>query len=239
MNIRISLYLILTSILILISCENNSRYIKGNNRIVTETRSIGEFTGVISYGSFDVFIIEDANFSLQVEADENLLDFIDSYIQGGKLILDTRNDVNLRSRHSIKVIIEMPILQSVKLVGSGDIFCESNNAEEFVIELLGSGNIECSDIFADYIDVQIMGSGDIDLNGNSEITYLRISGSGNIRALNLEIVKCYADISGSGNVYVWVEEQLDVKINGSGNLYYKGNPEITSNITGSGRIHKY
>ena len=46
-------------------------------------------------------------------------------------------------------------------------------------------------------------------------------------------------ITGSGDVFTFVENSLIAFISGSGNIYLKGNPTINKTITGSGKIINY
>lgn len=239
MKTKFLIQLAIVAIFLMASCDSFHTCIKGNNRIAKENRSVGEFSGVFSYGSFLVEIYNSENFSLEIETDENLLQYIESYIQGNNLILETKRDRCIRSTEPIKVIVGTPFINTIKLAGSGDIYCEQIDAAKVKLELMGSGNLECNDIKADEIEARLLGSGDMDLSGFSDIADFLISGSGNINAINLVLNSCYADITGSGNIYIWANEYLDVNIAGSGNLYYKGEPEIITKYTGSGRVYKY
>ena len=71
-----------------------------------------------------------------------------------------------------------------------------------------------------------------------EVDNLNITstGSGTFDGDNLLSNLCNTLISGSGNVYVIVLDELIATLTGSGNLYYTGHPDIYENITGSGRI---
>ena len=72
--------------------------------------------------------------------------------------------------------------------------------------------------------------------GTSDIAWFNISGSGAVKAYDLELDECHAKISGSGDMYVNVHDLLDVIISGSGSVYYIGYPEIHTNISGSGKV---
>ena len=82
----------------------------------------------------------------------------------------------------------------------------------------------------------ITGSGNIKLEGLGDELDIRITGSGDVAAFNLDVVRARVEITGSGNAEVSVEDELDVKISGSGDVRYKGNPSLDVNISGSGRV---
>ena len=53
----------------------------------------------------------------------------------------------------------------------------------------------------------------------------RISGSGKVKAEDLQVNDFEARISGSGNVYISVIEEITANISGSGSVYYAGDPD--------------
>ena len=233
--------------------------IEGNGRIATETRNTGNFERLVSYGSFVIDIIPDSEPALEITADENLISYIKTSIQGNSLVIETQNGRCLRSAEPIRLTVSTGNLEKIKLAGAGLITCrnletdildielpgsgqilvDSLVANELNAELSGSGEISCMKASLKYTYASIPGSGFIELSGVTGTSDFDLSGSGMIRALDLISNTCYADISGSGNIYTSVTETLDISISGSGSLYYKGNPVIRQSITGTGNIRKY
>jgi hypothetical protein len=213
--------------------------VRGNDRIATEERIIGSFNSVASYGSYVVNVEEGSDYSLTVEADENLLPYIRTSIEGNTLILETKNGRCIRSREPIVIEVVTRNIDELKLAGSGVINADRFSADELNLKLSGSGDINCNRIDVDYVIASISGSGNIELSGNSKTADFNITGSGLMRAIDLQTERCYATITGSGNIYTRVIELLDIKISGSGNLYYDGDPEISEEITGSGSVRRY
>jgi hypothetical protein len=106
------------------------------------------------------------------------------------------------------------------------------------MDMSGSGKIEADGTFSD-IRTVLDGSGEVVLSGISQTSDLYISGSGVIRAGELFTGTCHANISGSGTIYAWVKDLLDVEISGSGIVYYYGDtPVIQTHINGSGQVIK-
>lgn len=239
---KVSFILITTlfSLLFLGSCDSLPwGCITGNDRIAIEQRVVGNFSNITSYGSFVVNVRTGTDYSLSIEADENLLPYIRTYIQGNNLVIETKNDRCIKSRESIVVDVVTRDVEGLKLAGSGVINANNINAEELDLTLSGSGMIECKRITIDYLRASLPGSGIIELDGTAETTDYSLSGSGLIKGIDLITSRCFANISGSGNIYTHVLEELDVQISGSGNLYYEGNPQIESKITGSGNLRRY
>ena len=235
-----------------ISCDRSVLPIRGNGDVTTEQRSVSEFDGIANEGSFDVYIIQDEEYSVSIEAESNLIGRIRTRVNGGTLEIDTRD--NLKPSQPMKLVIRTPHINGIRLSGSGlidfghivtascDIRLSGSGmilgnieAENISLDISGSGKSEIG-LFSQYIEANISGSGKIYFIGEVNSAKFNISGSGTIKAYDLPMHECHARISGSGDMYVNVADMLDVTISGSGSVYYIGYPEIHTNISGSGRL---
>jgi hypothetical protein len=226
--------------LILWSCEGiYFSCLKGNGITMEQERHTGEFSGVISEGDYDVFIVIDSVNKVVIEADENLMPYIRTMVKNDKLVLDngTRRCLRNRSDEPIKITVHTPDMFYIALEGSGMIYSDYFIYVDYLrVELTGSGIIDLQDIDAIELDALLSGSGEIELWGIAGTGDLSIPGSGKIKAYHLEQDECSANISGSGDMYVFVYDFLDANISGSGNIFYRGNPHINVKITGSGSL---
>jgi hypothetical protein len=216
--------------------------IKGNGQVKKETRTVSDFTSLASHGSMDVQISYGDSKSVVVEADENLLPYIETSVENGKLSIKPKKNVNLKSSSKMIVHVSMTKINSLQLSGSGNVDGEGafTNDGKTEIALSGSGNIKLGfESFKD-LALSISGSGNIDLKSNKTNNIsASISGSGNIDCSSISSSDVSAKISGSGNVKVYANNSIDAKISGSGNVYYKGNASnIISKAVGSGKVLK-
>ena len=238
MKARNIIRLTLLAVLVLLAdaCENSWNCLRGNGVPGEETRTIEGFTGVVSEGEFDVFIIPDSEFAVKLEADENLIQYIRTRVSGNTLIVDQGTRKCLRSDNPIRITVFMPQVEYLNLTGSGMITGDNITSDELKVELTGSGVIDLRELEVGLLDALITGSGEMVFWGTATDTDLDITGSGEIKAFRLSSVNCIANISGSGNMEVTVEKQLTAYISGSGSIFYQGNPSVSANITGSGAV---
>jgi hypothetical protein len=211
----------------------------GNGIIIQEERNLSDFTGVISEGEYDVFIVTDSVSKVSIEADENLIPYIRTLIKDDKLVIDngTRRCLRNKNDDPIRIYVHTPDIFYINLDGSGVIYSDYSIYVDYLkIELDGSGVIDLRDIDALEMDVTLSGSGEIELWGIAGKSDIDIPGSGKIKAYHLEQDECHASISGSGDMYVFVYDLLDAHISGSGNIFYRGNPRINVRISGSGSL---
>ena len=216
--------------------------IKGDGNLKKETRHVTDFTSLSSHGAMDVKISYGNSNSIEVEADENLLPYIETNVENGKLIIQTKKNVNLKSSSKMVVYVSMTKINKLQLSGSGNLegsgsFTSDTQSE---VMLSGSGNIYLTSASFKNLDLSISGSGNIVLKGGSANSVnASVSGSGNIDCSGLTAENVEVKISGSGNAKVNANKSLSANISGSGNVYYKGNvTNISTKIVGSGKAIK-
>ena len=229
-------------------------FVTGNKNVTTQTRELDNFSKLANDGSFEVTIIRDSNSYVVIEAESNIIPYIETRVDNGALIIDTRETIN--ARRPMKLTVYTSEMEAMELNGSGSIFSEAFVSESYSAVLDGSGNITatstCTDAYlrvngsgnitanliTENLDAEIHGSGNIKLYGEGIHSDMGIYGSGDINYFDYFQKYCSAKSDGSGNIYVQVSEVLDAKILGSGSIYYRGNPIVNSEINGSGNVVK-
>ncbi|NML22796.1 DUF2807 domain-containing protein [Pseudoflavitalea sp. G-6-1-2] len=231
--------LLLPALLILGSCNFiGGKKIRGKGQISTDSRSIGSFNGVSSSGSFDIYVSSGPN-SVKIEAEENLLQYIETYVDGNTLRIGTKDGYWLRPSRDIKIYVSAPSFNKIHSSGSGNIIGQGliTSAEKIDVSVSGAADIKL-EVDAPEVESEITGSGSADLKGNTKKFTSRISGSGNVEAFDLKSEETEVRVSGSGDVAVFASVKLKVKVSGSGDVRYKGNPKVESQITGGGGVTK-
>lgn len=215
--------------------------IEGNGKVTKENRTVGNFTSIGSSGSWDVMVAYGSSNSVQVEADENLQQYVETKVDDGMLKIKASKNVNLKSSKKITIYVTLSKLTGISLSGSGDIIGNGkfDNDGSGVFRLSGSGNIKIGFNKMKDVEVSISGSGNIHLSGTANKVTAKISGSGNADCSELIADDVSASISGSGNVKAQANKSVDASIAGSGNVYYKGAAnDIQKHVAGSGRVIK-
>lgn len=216
--------------------------IKGNGNMVDMERTTRDYDAVAVSGFFDVEIVAGTEGKIIVKAEENLQEYIITEVENGTLVIKTEKGVNLSpSSGNRGILITVPVdeIESVALSGSGDIVGKTLlKANSFKASLSGSGDIQL-EVECEEVTASMAGSGDMNLKGETGSFNVKISGSGDIEAYGLNAREVDANISGSADIKVTVNELLRARVSGSGNIQYRGNPaKIDSKATGSGDISR-
>ena len=227
--------LIVAGLFILPSC----RKVVGEGPVVTETRTVGSFTGISFETAGKVNFTIGPEQHVELIAQQNILDVLQTNIVSGVLHIDFKDNVRVRNYEEIIVNITAPSADYLRLSGSGDI--NANGiiaANSFTMTISGSGNIYVQNAtIADKIKASVSGSGSMSILDGSAINEdIDISGSGNIDLAGVPAQYGATRTSGSGDVKVNLSKSLDVHISGSGSVYYRGSPVISTHISGSGKV---
>ncbi len=235
-KIKSAISFLLTIIILsgLYSCEK----VVGEGPVVTQLRQIEGFKALsVSIGGQINFQVA-PQFKVELQAQQNVLDVLETRIIGEELTLKIRDGKRLSSSAQVIVNISGPFLKDLHLSGSGNVDVSGNlSTEELDLTVSGSGNIHLQQAALDRLKANISGSGGIFIAaGATRYEQLRISGSGSIDASALMGESGVVDISGSGNARVHLTKSLDASISGSGSVFYRGNPTLSTRISGSGTV---
>jgi len=226
MRNNISIYKIILSSLPLIlfqTCNessdiSNNNTIYGSGNVVSQTRTVEECSGLMLQNTGNVYLTQDDNQLIRIEADDNIIDNVETRKENGSLLVGLEN--GSYSYITLKIYVSLKSINRLSIDGAGNINTENN--------------IEC-----DYLNCIINGAGNINLKGTANYFDCSINGTGNISAKEFQSKKCKALVNGAGNITIYVSEELDATVNGVGNIYYYGNPPVVrTTITGLGQIIK-
>jgi predicted small secreted protein len=240
MNKRIYIPAMLLLVAMLVSgC--GFQVISGSGKLASETRNLSGFTSVTLAGIGNVYLTQGPAESIRIEAEDNLIPYFDTSVQGTTLkigIKDQYMGASLQPTRPVKFYVTLPKLEAVTLAGSGNIFAGKLQTGAFRISLLGSGDISTDNLAATDLDIHLGGSGNISLGtvSASQVT-ARIAGSGDIQLGTLTADNISSQTAGSGNITIGgkVNEQ-STEILGSGDYLAGGLKSATATVrvTGSG-----
>ncbi len=231
------------AVLVISSCSAQwGKGIKGNGKTVSINRSVGDYDGIAVSGWFDVDLVDGKEGDLFLEGEENLLKYIITEVQNGKLVIKTEKGVNLKPsnwKDGIRITVPVESIDAISLSGSADIIGKTTLKESsFKTAMSGSGDITLN-LETEVLTATMSGSGDMNLSGTTRDFEATISGSGDINAYDLEADNVEATISGSADIKVTANTSLMARISGSGDISYRGNPKnVDTKTSGSGDVSR-
>lgn len=212
---------------------------RGSGKVVSEEREIGNVTEVDLQGVGNVHIELGERTGLRIEAEDNLLRYIETEVDEGRLEIKHRRGTRLLNTMPIDYFITVRTLDAVSVSGAGNIDVSQVRTERFQVRLGGAGNVQIQDLEAGTLDVTISGAGGLVIeDGQVDDQEVVISGAGDYNARGMNSRECTVRLSGMGSATVQASEHLDVTISGAGSVQYLGDAEVEQQVTGVGRVRQ-
>jgi hypothetical protein len=224
---------VLVMILLLSGCVVNLQdSISGNGHVVKQKRNVAEFTGIKVGSGIDVFLTQGDEQNLEVEADENLQDWIKTEVTGNVLHIFT--DKSIRIAKTKNVHITCRILNSIDISSAGDVTGVTPfKTDKLDIEMSSAGDLRM-EADANEITISISSAGNADLKGKTGLLKAELSSAGDLNAYDLEAGKGDITVSSAGKARVFITEEASFNCSSAGDIDYKGDPRIREIQTSSG-----
>jgi hypothetical protein len=220
---------------------NTSERITGNKEVVKQTRSVGNYDRISVTGMMEVQLVAGKEGRIDIEAESNLMEYIETEVSGDHLKISVKKGVNLQPsrNYPIKLVVHFETLEALALTGSGHIRnTDVIKSRDFKVNVTGSGNMNLN-LVTENLSGSLTGSGDVKLSGTTREFKCSVTGSGDFLAYDLRADKVDANVTGSGDIQITAVNEFNARVSGSGDITYKGNPEKQNfRTTGSGKFLK-
>lgn len=180
----------------------NFKGVKGSGTTASEKRELSGFRAVEVGGVFQVEIIAQKDFGVEVEADDNLLQYIKTEVRGGKLNIEM--DKKVSTKNAILIRISAPDIDDLDVSGA---------AKVTVSGLKNTG-----------IKVDSSGASKISIAGETAKLLIEVSGATKVDAEDLKSENATVEASGASHVAVNVTGQLLADASGASKIVYSGSP---------------
>jgi len=168
----------------------------------TEVRDLTGFQGVQVGGVFHVDVVAGKDFRVEVQADDNLLQYVRTDVENGMLKIATRERIN--SHTPLTVRVSAPSIENLDASGVCKISLEGVNNSALSVDTSGASKVR--------------------LAGETSSVDIDVSGASNIDAENLKAKIAMVEASGASKVSVFVSDRLVSKASGASTISYTGNP---------------
>jgi hypothetical protein len=191
--------------------------VSGSGKVATDKRDVKGFTSVDVSGVFQVEIISGKDYSVEVQADDNILPLIETNVSGSTLQIDLKDKVSTRS--DMVVRITAPNIERVETTGASKVTASGIKNDSFSINTTGASKVYLTGETANL---------DIDVTGASMV---------DAEQLNASIANIQA--SGASKINVNVSGELHSEASGASRIVYSGDPKtIDNHQSGASSISK-
>ncbi len=177
--------------------------VKGSGNVVKVNREVSDFTQIDVSNAIQVEIVAQKDFSVEVEADDNILPLITTEVRGNVLRIKSENRYN--SNTPVIVRVSAPNIEDLDVSGASKVNLTNLNNESLQIHSSGASKIN--------------------VEGTTTNLEIETSGASKIEAENLKSENVSVDASGASKINVAVSNDLKVDASGASNINYTGTPK--------------
>lgn len=233
-------FVMAAALLLFCSCRQIfAKRIRGNGNVTTQSRSVGQFNNIDVSGNIDVYARQDSSVSVRVEADDNLQQYVETFLDGDVLRIKTEEGYNLRPSRQIKVYVSSAMFKKFEASGACNIFSEGKITSTSNIDVDLSGSCDVTlEVSAPKISADVSGACTIKLKGDTKEFEVQGSGSTDIKCFDLVADKVDLDLSGAGDAEVYANVKLSGDISGAASVKYKGTAQTDIHTSGATSVKK-
>ncbi len=225
--------------------------------------SLSGFTAVDASQSFNVNITQGPAYSVEIIADDNLVQYLTIGQNNGVLTVGLQFGYSYMNTHLTANIV-MPDLSELKLsgacdakVGSGlpyaaamkislsgssDAEFQSVSCGALTLEVSGASGLSILSLSAGSVTANVSGSSDVTAAGSAGSESLQVSGASDVRLIDCAASSADVNVSGASDCWVNVSGgPIHGMVSGASTLYYYGSPSIldVSSSGASGIVRVY
>jgi Putative auto-transporter adhesin, head GIN domain len=198
-------------------CHHGMRAeVKGSGKRVVQKREISPFTSISTEGAFEIEVTCQKDPSLEVEGDDNVLEFITAEVSGN--VLRLKSSKSFSTGEPVQFKITVPNLEGLTVSGAGRIDIKGMKNDKFEIDSNGAPNIVVS--------------------GTTKTVDIDSNGAGRIDTQNLHASRAVVESKGVSRIDLDVSEQLDITVSGPSTVTYRGDPVVNKTVNGPGKVEK-
>jgi hypothetical protein len=191
--------------------------VSGSGNSASERREVAGFREVEVSGVFQVEIVAGKDYSVEVQADDNILTLIETKVNGETLQIELAQSIKPKSEMIVR--ISAPNIERIQSSGAAKITASGIKNEQFSIDTSGASKINLSGETAKL---------DIDVSGASKIDAEQLSAA----AVNI-------DSSGASKIAVNATNEIRTQASGASVITYTGDPKTVDNhASGASSITK-
>lgn len=207
-----------------------------------EKRNIPGFTGISVSGGIDIYITQGGEDGIAVSASETKYrDRIKTEVKDGllKIWYDSEGMSWGTGNKKLRGYISFKNINQLHASGSSDVYISGTlKATDLTIRLSGSSDLKGT-VDIENLKAGMSGASDITINGKVGSLNIDASGSSDFKDFDLVTQNCEAHVSGSSDIQITVEKELNATASGSSDIRIKGNGVIKRmNTSGSSSIKK-
>jgi hypothetical protein len=211
--------------------------IRGSGTVQTQERQVSGITAVTLAGIGNVIIEQTGTESLTISAEDNVLPFLTTEMQGSTLNISVKSNQNIHPTKPITYTLTVKDLAKITLSGAGSVSAAGFRTAGLAVTLSGAGSATFPDLSVSDLHITLSGTGSITVSGTTQTQEVSCSGVGDFRGKDFASQTATVSLSGVGSASVRVSGALTANVSGVGSLTYYGHPtSVQKRVSGIGSV---
>jgi hypothetical protein len=231
------------SLVLFSSCHFfGGKHIKGTGNVKKEDRTGNhKFSSIEVENALELHVRQDSAYSINIETDENLLQYIIVENNGDQLTIRTERNANLdpSNGNKVKIYVSLPAIKGLKASGACSIIGENtiSSNEKLAIDLSGASDAELQ-LKAPKISIDMSGASGISLGGETKDLAIEATGACHAECFGLSSENADVDVSGASSAEVFASVKIDASASGASNVKCKGKGTLKKDESGASSVEK-
>lgn len=210
--------------------------IAGSGNVVSESRDVGDFAGIVFASEGAVIITQAEKASLVIEADDNLQQHLHAAVDGNVLEVSTADGVDIAPSNPPVFRIGIDNVTAIDLAGVGTIDVASIGADRLEMTLSGVGDITIGTVAVTELTLNLGGVGTVSATGTADRLDAMVAGASVLSAADLETQTATIHAADTGDAIVWVSDDLEATAIDMASIEYYGTPSVTKEVAGTANV---
>ena len=214
------------------------RFKSGSGNIISEKRSTGNFDGISVGGGFEVEIKTGAVTSVVIEADDNIIKYIETRVSGNTLKINTEDMNNYTDVH-MKVFITAPAIKRIKASASAEVDAKDVlTANDQLTFSASSGSSISAEVDAPGVTADVSSGASITLKGKTQTYSAEASSGGEIKSRDLLSENTTVKASSGASAHVHASVRLNANASSGASITYHGAATVNQSVSSGGNVIK-
>jgi hypothetical protein len=205
----------------------------GSGNLETKQYDFVDFTAVEVSSAFEFEARQSNAFSINITADDNIIDYVQVAEDGQTLTIGLRNARAIRFV-TLKASITMPQLRGLTVSGASRGSISGFSSVDDVNMMLSGASRVMGDMTAGNIEFDVSGASTVQLEGSADDMVADVSGASHFNLDDFIVDNADVNISGASSGTVNLTGRLDANVSGVSRLWYIGEPAMGDiNVSGT------
>lgn len=217
---------------------NSCKHITGSGNIVSEKRNTGGFTGIKTSSGIDVELKMGEPTELVIEADDNILKYVETDVREGILRIRFEDGLSMSSTH-VKVYVTAPAITILNASSGASIIVqdELKSNEKLSLAVSSSGKI-VADVDAPEVKANASSGSTLEISGRTRDYNADASSGASIKSGGLLSERTIAKASSGADITVHASISLEARASSGADIRYRGGANVQKTVSSGGSVLK-